>query len=141
MKHLNCNVIFNPQKDKVLFCKRMKEPYKGLYNFVGGKVEPGEVPLAAAYRELQEETGIRKGDITLYRLMDFTYYALNIVLEIYVGQLQKDMPLVEETNPLEWLPLTEDFANPDRFAGDQNIAHIINMAQKFPLEEQVPTIE
>ena len=56
MNHLNCSVIFNKQKDKVLFCKRTKEPYKGLYNFVGGKVEPGESSFDAAYRELQEET-------------------------------------------------------------------------------------
>ena len=34
-RHLNCIVVFNKDKDKVLFCKRMKEPYKGMYNFVG----------------------------------------------------------------------------------------------------------
>ena len=136
MEYLNCSVVFNQHKDKVLFCKRAKEPYKGLYNFVGGKVEPGEQPFSAAYRELQEETGIGREDICLFKLMDFTYYEQEIVLEIYVGQLQKDVQLVEEVNPLEWLPLTENFANPDRFAGDQNIAHIINVALKFPLEER-----
>ena len=35
-----------------------KEPYKGMYNFVGGKVEEGETNDEAAYRELFEETGI-----------------------------------------------------------------------------------
>lgn len=30
----------------------------GLYTGVGGKVEPGETPLASALRELEEETGI-----------------------------------------------------------------------------------
>lgn len=137
MKHLNCSVVFNQHKDKVLFCKRTKEPYKGFYNFVGGKVEPGEESLGAAYRELQEETGIGRTDICLFRLMDFTYYEQRFVLEIYVGQLQEDVQLVEEVNPLEWLPLTENFADPNRFAGDQNIAHIINMALKFPLEEKI----
>lgn len=137
LKHLNCSVIFNPQKDKVLFCKRMKEPYKGLYNFVGGKVEPGEASFTAAYRELQEESGIGRADVILYRLMDFTYYEQKIVLEIYIGKLQDDVQLIEEANPLKWLPLTEDFADTDRFAGNQNIAHIISMALKFPLEERI----
>lgn len=136
MKHLNCSVIFNKQKDQALFCKRTKEPYKGLYNFVGGKVESGETALGAAYRELLEETGIAKDDIRLFRLMDFTYYEQEYVLEIYVGQLQKDVQLREEVNPLEWLPLTENFADSDRFAGEQNIAHIIKVALKFPLEEK-----
>lgn len=60
MKHSNCIVILNQNGDEVLFCRRMKDPYKGLYNFVGGKLEPGESSEAAAYRELQEETGISR---------------------------------------------------------------------------------
>ena len=39
MKKLNLIVVFSPNLEKVLFCIRAKEPYKGLYNFVGGKVE------------------------------------------------------------------------------------------------------
>ena len=104
---------------------------------MGGKVEPGEASFAAAYRELLEETGIGDDDICLFRLMDFTYYEQDYVLEIYIGQLQKDMQLREEVNPLEWLPLTEDFADSNRFAGEQNIAHIIKIALKFPLEEKM----
>lgn len=137
MKHFNCSIIFNKQKDRVLFCKRTKEPFKGLYNFVGGKVESGEASFDAAYRELLEETGIRKDDICLFRLMDFTYYEQDYVLEIYIGQLEKDVPLREEVNPLKWQPLTEDFSDSERFAGDQNIAHIIKVALKFPLEEKM----
>lgn len=103
-KHNNCIVVFKKEKTKALFCKRTKNPFKGLYNFVGGKIEPGESSMNAAYRELQEETGITNKDIKLYRLMDFTYYHLYFVLEIYVGELESDVTLVEEVNPLEWLP-------------------------------------
>lgn len=42
MKKLNLIVVFNNELEKALFCIRAKEPYKGLYNFVGGKVEDGE---------------------------------------------------------------------------------------------------
>lgn len=76
MRHLNRSIVFNKQKDHMLFCKRAKEPYKGLYNFVGGKVELDEAPFDTAYRELLEKTGIGKDDICLFRLMDFTYYEL-----------------------------------------------------------------
>ena len=134
--HMNCIVVFNKDKDSVLFCKRTKEPYSGLLNFVGGKVEADESSEEAAYRELFEETGIGQKQICLYRLMDITYYHQQFVLEIYVGKLEEDMTLFEEKNPLLWMPLTENFADPDRFAGEQNIAHIINVALKYPIPEK-----
>ena len=132
-KVMNCIVVFNKDKDKVLFCKRKKEPFKDRLNFVGGKVEPGETSEDAAYRELQEETGITRRQIRLYRLMDLTYYYQDFILEIYVGRLNEDVVLEEETNPLLWLPLDEDYTDRERFAGEQNIAHIINIALMYPL--------
>lgn len=71
MKTYNCIVVFNHDKTKALFCRRIKNPFKGKLNFVGGKVEAGESEEDAAYRE--------------------------------------------------------------RFAGEQNIAHIMNIAMAYPL--------
>ena len=58
MKGYNVIAVFNEDADKWLMCKRRKNPYKGLSNLVGGKIEQGEDGLGVAYRELQEETGI-----------------------------------------------------------------------------------
>lgn len=133
MKTYNCIVVFNYDKTKALFCRRIKDPFKGKLNFVGGKVEAGESEEEAAYRELMEETGITREDIRLHRLMDIRYYHQGFDLEMYVGILREDKPLREELNPLLWLPLTEDFADRERFAGEQNIAHIMNIAMAYPL--------
>ena len=132
-KVYNCIVVFNKAKDAALFCMRKNEPYKGRYNFVGGKVEPGEKSEAAAYRELQEETGISRKQIRLFRLMDIRYYYQDFDLELYVGHLESDVVLKEEKNPLFWLSLDEDFADKDKFAGEQNIAHIMNVALQYPI--------
>ena len=91
----------------------------------------------AAYRELEEETGITKQQIRLYRLMDIRYYYQDFDLELYVGQLEEDVTLKEETNPLIWLSLDEDFADKDRFAGEQNIAHIMNVALQYPIPGRI----
>ena len=132
-EHFNCIVVFNQTRDRVLFCRRQKDPYKGRYNFVGGKREEGEASEDAAYRELWEETGIGRKGIQIFRLMDFTYYHLQFVLEIYIGVLEHDVNLREELNPLEWLTFDEDYTDKEKFAGDQNIAHILNIALKYPM--------
>lgn len=36
---MNIIVIFDKDLTSTLMCKRTKEPYKGMYNFVGGKIE------------------------------------------------------------------------------------------------------
>ena len=135
----NCIIVFNKTKDRALFCKRQKDPYKGRYNFVGGKVEPGEDSETAAYRELFEETGITRQQIRIYRLMDIRYYHQGFDLQMYVGKLDEDVLLKEETNPLLWLPLTEDFTDRNRFAGEQNIAHIMNVALEYPIPKKTIT--
>ena len=44
---------------EMLLLKRPEDVHcGGLWSFPGGKVEPGETPLAAARRELAEETGL-----------------------------------------------------------------------------------
>lgn len=43
----------------VLLVRRKKEPDAGRWGFPGGHVDPGETALAAAVRELAEETSVR----------------------------------------------------------------------------------
>lgn len=57
---MNVIVIFDKNLNKTLMCKRTKEPYMGMYNLVGGKIEKENDGLNEAYRELEEETNIKK---------------------------------------------------------------------------------
>ncbi|MDD5935774.1 MAG: DUF429 domain-containing protein [Clostridiales bacterium] len=168
-QHYNCIVVFDQAKEKLLFCKRSKNPYQGLYNFVGGKLEVGENSEQAAYRELFEETGISREQIQLFRLMDLTYYQQELVLEIYVGMLQGEVTLIEEANSLHWIDIysrnginrrgksevtsfsersqkskkvtkgvlpMENFADTTKYAGDRNIAHIVEVALLFDFQQK-----
>ena len=131
MKKYNVIIVFDKNDEKILMCKRVKEPYKGKFNLVGGKVEQGETELDAAYRELNEETGITKDDISLSNLMNLDYKMQDMELEVYTGRLNKDVSLVEEVNKLYWINKTEDFYDNDKFAGEGNIGHMMKHIDIF----------
>lgn len=122
---MNVIVIFNKNMDKTLMCKRTKEPYKGMYNLVGGKIEKENDGLNEAYRELEEETNICRDDTELIHFMNITYVKWDKELEVYYGILNKDVELIEEVNALEWVSVEDDFFNMNKYAGEGNIGHII----------------
>lgn len=103
MKRMNVIVVFDKNKENILMCKRTKEPYMGMYNLVGGKIEDDN-NIKEAYRELFEETNITEKDIVLSYFMNLTYIKWDKELEVYYGTLNKDVNLVEEVNKLEWVP-------------------------------------
>lgn len=137
MQGLNVIVVFDEVAEKMLMCKRRKDPYKGLSNFVGGKIEPDEDGITAAYRELEEETAITREDIELTHLMDFTYHLDHCYLEVYVGKLNKSAAVHGEENDLYWSDLNHDFFDASQYAGEGNIGHImmhIEMAREKLLQ-------
>ena len=111
MFKMNMIVVFDKELKNVLMCKRAKEPYKGLYNLPGGKIEKENDGLNEAYRELEEETNIKKDDIELIHFMNLTYLKWSKELEVYYGILNKDVELIEEVNKLEWHDINENFFN------------------------------
>lgn len=129
MKKLNVILVYNKEADRILMCKREKDPYKGKFNFVGGKVEQNETETHAAYRELKEETGITCNDITLTHIMNLQYKMTDMELEVYAGKLKKDVDLVEEVNKLYWFDKKEDFFDMEKFAGEGNIGHILQQVE------------
>lgn len=131
MRKLNLIVVFNKNLNKALFCIRAKEPYKGMYNFVGGKVEPGETNDEAAYRELFEETGITSRSIKLDHFMDLNYFKYENNIQVYYGILEHDVELVEEKNKLEWVDINDELLDTKKFAGNYNIPHIIKQIKVY----------
>ena len=125
MKQYNVIVIFNKEMNKTLMCKRTKEPYIGMYNLVGGKIEKEKDGLNEAYRELVEETNISKNDVVLKHFMNIEYVSFNKSLEVYYGTLNKEVELVEEVNKLEWVDINDNFFDMTKYAGEGNIGHII----------------
>lgn len=131
MKRVNIVIVFNQDESKVLMCHRQKNPYKGLYNFVGGKQKDNESDMEGAYRELYEETGISQSDIELSYLYKTQYFIEKIELQVFFGTLNKDVQLKEEAHPLLWMDLEQDFSDVNKFAGEGNIKHMLLIIEKL----------
>lgn len=124
---VNLIIVFDTKAENVLMCHRQKNPYKGLYNFVGGKKNPGESDIEGAYRELFEESGITVDVIEIKPLFFTQYFEDGIELQVFYGYLNQEVVLVPEKNPLLWMPITEDFSDDTRFAGQGNIKHMMDL--------------
>ncbi|MCL2773508.1 MAG: NUDIX domain-containing protein [Oscillospiraceae bacterium] len=135
MQGYNVIMLYGKEKDCILMCKRKKEPYLGLYNLVGGKIETGEDGFSAAYRELYEETGITKNDVKLLHLMDFKYYLQPCYVEVYVGRLKRDVTVTGDENELFWSDLSQNFFDMNTYAGEGNIGHMIEQVKLY--EKQI----
>lgn len=125
MKKYNVVVVFDKNFENTLMCKRTKEPYKGMYNLVGGKIEKESDGLNEAYRELYEEANISNEDISLEHFMNIEYISFDKMIEVYYGILNKEVQLIEEVNKLEWVKIDDNFFNMNKYAGEGNIGHII----------------
>lgn len=134
MKRMNVIVIFDKKIENILMCKRAKEPYKGKYNLVGGKIEKENDGINEAYRELEEETNIKKTDVDLIHFMNFTYITWNVELEVYYGILKNEVEIVEEVNKLEWVSMNNNFFDMNKYAGEGNIGHMIEEI-KYDIEK------
>ena len=125
MKKYNVIVIFSKDMKRTLMCKRTKNPYKGMLNLVGGKIEKDNDGLNEAYRELKEETNVDNTDIKLTHFMNIEYIVYDKLIEVYYGILNKEVELIEEVNKLEWIDINDNFFDMTKYAGEGNIGHII----------------
>ncbi|MDQ6979544.1 MAG: NUDIX hydrolase [Mariprofundaceae bacterium] len=77
--------VFRPNGDLLLLQRRPDQRLSGLWTFPGGKVEGDELPLQAAVRELEEETGLRgKNWRHLSKAFDDSDPALHLHLMLFI---------------------------------------------------------
>jgi mutator protein MutT len=60
-------------KNKFIFIKKGKGPFKGRWDLPGGKIDFGETPKRALLRELMEETGLKVKSAKLETVIGYTY--------------------------------------------------------------------
>ncbi len=98
------------QDGLVLCARRGTGPLAGLWEFPGGKVEPGEAPRDALRREIAEELGCRIEVGEELATAAHRYDFGTVVMTTYRCSLASGTPAASEHSELRWLP-------PGRLAG------------------------
>ncbi len=89
---------------KFLICQRPAHKMRGLlWEFVGGKVEPGESVQDALARECNEELSVTVDVGDKFMDVVHTYPDLTVHLTLFHATISRGIPLLLEHNDIRWI--------------------------------------
>ena len=96
------------ERDKFLICQRPAHKARGLlWEFVGGKVEPGESKELALIRECQEELAITLSVGEVFMEVDHEYPDMSVHLTLFNAAISEGVPQMLEHNDIRWITTEE----------------------------------
>jgi 8-oxo-dGTP diphosphatase len=94
--------------ERVLITQRRADQALPLqWEFPGGKVEPGEAPVAALVRELREEIGVTAAVGAIWDVLFHAYPAFDLVMLVYVCRIVEGFPRAVEVADLAWVAVSD----------------------------------
>lgn len=81
----------------------------GLWEFPGGKIEPGESPEATVIREMHEELGveIEAGSLEPFAFASHAYPDFHLLMPLFLCRSWKGAVTPHEGQSIAWVPLSK----------------------------------
>ena len=96
------------QGDRFMICQRPAHKSNPLlWEFVGGKTEPGETKEQALIRECQEELAVTVAVQDVFMEVDHVYPDLTVHLTLFNASITEGIPQKIEHNDLRWITVEE----------------------------------
>lgn len=128
---LKYNLCFIREGERLLMLNRHKSPLLGLWNGVGGKLEPQESPYESVLREVSEETGIaladaRFGGIVTWELDGKQSSGMYVyIADMPEGKAEEfEKPIVTDEGILAFKPI-DWVIHPDNQGIAQHVRHFL----------------
>ena len=111
--------------DKFMICQRPAHKARALlWEFVGGKVEPGETKEQALIRECQEELAITLSVGEVFMDVVHEYPDITIRLTLFNATIAEGTPQRLEHNDIKWIT-SQEIPNYDFCPADEDILKAI----------------
>ena len=95
-------------QNKFMICQRPAHKARGLlWEFVGGKVEPGETKEQALIRECQEELAVTLSVGDVFMDVIHEYPDLTVYLTLFNAAISEGTPQLLEHNDIRWITVDE----------------------------------
>lgn len=108
-------------KDKFMICQRPAHKARALlWEFVGGKVEPGETKEQALVRECREELSITLSVGDVFMDVVHEYPDIHVHLTLFNATIEDGIPQKLEHNDIQWITPAE-IPNYDFCPADEDI--------------------
>lgn len=112
---------------RFLICRRPAGKSRALlWEFVGGKVEPGETKEQALVRECREELGITVDTGKIFMQVTHEYPDMTVHLTLYLARIAAGRPQMLEHSALAWIT-PEEIGNYEFCPADQSILERIRL--------------
>jgi 8-oxo-dGTP diphosphatase len=115
---------------RVLIAQRPQgKSMAGLWEFPGGKIEPGERPEQCLIRELKEELGIAVKEECLAPLTfaSHSYSDFHLLMPLYVCRRWEGIVVAQENQTLKWVRPGELKSYPMPPADEPLISHLTTL--------------
>jgi len=104
---IGVGVIWNDREQILIDRRRPEGSLGGLWEFPGGKIEPGETVQACIKREIKEELGIEIAVGEHLMTVDYTYPHLQVTLNVHLCRHLAGEPKPIECDEVRWVSLDE----------------------------------
>lgn len=91
------------QKKKIFATARGYGEFKGLWEFPGGKIEAGETPQQALYREIMEELDTKIKVYDLIDTVEYDYPDFHLSMDCFWCEVIEGNLILKEAEAAKWL--------------------------------------